>query len=99
MATTHRLHILNQYFEFRNDNDIDEIINFINSNYQNYPANLIHHGQRLRYNEKFGANSGFQVENNNVLVYFPVPNQQARLIVSRVAEREQNMIDIFNDNQ
>lgn len=98
MATTHRLHILNQYPQFRTDAGIDAIINFINSNYTQFPNNVIHPRQQQRYIGKFGQNSGFRVENNNVLVYHPNNNPVARLIVSRVAERQQNMEEIFNDN-
>lgn len=99
MATTFRLHSLNQYPQLKTDAGIDGIIDFINSNYTQFPNNLNQARQRTRYMEKFGQNSGFRVENNNVLVYHPNNNQPARLIVSRVADQQQNLQQIYDDTE
>ena len=87
--TTRELKKLNKYPEFENNSDIDEIIDFIASDYNDYPERLITQRQRNRYFEKFGAESHFEVRNVNgapTLFYNPVA--QINLEVARPSQRE-----------
>ena len=59
--TTRELKKLNKYPEFESNSDIDEIIDFITSDYNDYPERLITQRQRNRYFEKFGVASHFEV--------------------------------------
>ena len=63
--TTRELKKLNKYPEFENNSDIDDIIDFITSDYNDYPERLITQRQRNRYFEKFGAESHIEVRNVN----------------------------------
>ena len=66
MSST-QLKRLNHYQEFRTNIGINNIINFIANGIP--PAGL-NARQLQRYNQKFGAGSGFVIRNNNQDLYY-----------------------------
>ena len=98
--TTRELKKLNKYPEFETNAGIDGIIDFITSDYNDYPDRLITQRQRNRYFEKFGAQSHFEVRNvNDEPTLFYHPAAQINLAVARPSqrERETKMQQIYND--
>ena len=92
--TSTQLKRLNHYPEFRNDNSIDGIIQFITNGI--IPAGL-NVRQTERFNEKFGANSGFVVRNGNRLFYNPNPNIDLEVI--RPNDRMARIQAVYDDIQ
>jgi len=92
--TSTQLKRLNHYPEFRNDNSIGGIIQFITNGI--IPAGL-NVRQTERFNEKFGANSGFVVRNGNRLFYNPNPNIDLEVI--RPNDRMARIQAVYDDIQ
>lgn len=86
---------LNHYPELRTDNGINAIIQFIANG--NLPAGL-NARQIARYNQKFGAGSGFVVRNHNQDLFYN-PNENIDLEVVRPNQRQARIQLIYNDIQ
>ena len=98
--TTRELKKLNKYPEFESNSGIDGIIDFIASDYNDYPERLTTRRQKNRYFEKFGAESYFEVRNvNGVPTLFYHPVARINLEVARPSQREREAImqRIYND--
>jgi transposase InsO family protein len=98
--TTRELKKLNKYPEFESSSDIDGIIEFIASGYNDYPERLITQRQRDRYFEKFGSESHFEVRNVNgapTLFYHPVAQIDLEVARPSQRERETKMQQIYAD--
>lgn len=99
---TNRLHILNQYLEFKQPYGIGKIIQYIKSDHDEklIPAEYNTEAKRKRYEQKFGLNSGFDVKRmgrETVLVYRPNNDNSVELEVVEPAQREEKMKLIYDD--
>jgi len=82
---------INRYPELRTDRGVNRIIHYINTG--NVPAGT---QNILRYVQKYGPNSRFNVVNNDLFVQIDA-NHNIR--VSRPTERDQIMQAIYNDEE
>jgi hypothetical protein len=97
LMTSRELKRLNHYPEFKTNNGIDSIINFIQNGIN--PANL-NARQIARFNTKFGAGSGFVVNvvNGNHTLFYN-PNANINLEVVRPTQRDNVIQSIYDDIQ
>jgi len=88
---TQQLKKFNHYLDFKTENGIDNIINFINDGI--LPDGLTAR-QRTGYNKKFGDESGFQVRDNKL--YYN-PNENINLEVIKPINRVEKIQEIYDD--
>ena len=91
--TTTELKRLNHYWEFRTNNDIDDIIHYIATGA--LPAGL-NARQTTRYIQKFGAGSGFVARNHNTELFYN-PNANINLKVVQPNQRQAMIQLVYND--
>jgi hypothetical protein len=89
--TSTQLKRFNNYPEFRTDEGINQIINFIRNG--NLPPGL-NLRQTNRYDEKYGVNSGFVIINNRLHYR---SNNEINLEVVRPDERLNRIQLVYND--
>jgi len=89
--TTTQLKTFNHYIEFRTNQGINEVINFIQQGV--IPPGL-NARQTNRFNQKFGPNSGFVVIQNRLHYN---PNPQINLEVVRPQMRLNRIQSVYND--
>ena len=90
---TQQLKKFNHYLDFKTENGIDNIINFVSNGI--LPDGLTAR-QRTAYDKKFGDESGFQVRENKL--YYN-PNENINLEVIKPINRVEKIQEIYDDIQ